>query len=58
MSKRVPPVKDLPVRVHPSVSDTDLVPLKQILVWEDVRQVMATEVGHAGARHHLHGAPT
>lgn len=46
MSQRVPPVEDLPVSVHPGVSDADLVPLEQVLVWEGVRQVVATEVGY------------
>lgn len=58
MSKRVSPIEDLPVSVHPGVSNPDLVPLKQVLVREAVRQVVALEVGHTRARNDLHGAPT
>lgn len=56
MSKRVPSVVDFLVRVHPGFSNPDLVPLKQVLIWEAIRQVAANEVAHAGARYHLHGA--
>lgn len=57
MSERVSPVEDLPVRVHPGVSNPDLVPLKQLLVWELVGRVVVIQVGHTGAGNHLHGTP-
>lgn len=58
VSQRVSPVEDLPVAVHPDLCDPDLVVLKQLLVWEGVRETVVVQMGHAGAGHHLHGAPT
>lgn len=55
MSQGVPPVEDFAVRVHPRVSDADLVPLKLLLVLEAV-ELVVVYVGHAGAGNHLHGA--
>lgn len=57
MGERVSPVEDLPVRVHPGVSNPDLVPLKQLLVWELVGRMVVIQVGHTGAGNHLHGTP-
>lgn len=57
MSKCVPPIVDFLVCVHPGVSNPDFVLLKQVLIWEAIWQVVAKEVGHTGARYHLHRAP-
>lgn len=58
VSERVSPVEDLPVGVHPDLCNTDFVALKQILVWEGIRQAVVVQVGHTGAGYHLHGPPT
>lgn len=40
MREGVSPIEDLLVRIHPSVSNADLVPLSQLLVREAVWQVV------------------
>lgn len=58
VSERVSPVEDLLIDVHPDLCNPDLVALKQLLVWEAIRQVVTVQMSHTGTGYHLHGAPT